>query len=260
MHERYIPSNSLRVFLPVLFLLSVMLFGVACAKVSQQAVILSNTVGERIADMEASHQAFVSAYFRLSRDRVEDFLTQRWISTFLGIFVRKAELMDKLEKVEPLTEEQKGRLIAELQKFNISGDIQSAVLQAVNSALGDPDRGQLVLQFSQAAMKEIENKRKSLLVPINEMEGKTLEELRKAYAQLKQAQSTVTAHLSSIRKVTEEQDRVLERLRLLRQRDQIIEKVITANQTIMGILDAGKDAAATLSELESRLETTKGTQ
>ena len=60
-----------------------------------------------------------------------------------------------------------------------------------------------MLEFSEGALKQIELKRKSLIDPINAFEAKTLDELRKAYSQLKQAQSTVTGHLSSIKEVTD---------------------------------------------------------
>ena len=230
------------------------LSGTGCAKVPPQAVVLSSTVGERIADMQASHEAFVSAYFRVSRERMEDFLTERWIPVFLGNYVREAGLMDKLETAEPFNEEDRERLVAELERAGIEGEDQRRVMQALGRALGDPQRGALMLQFSQAAIGEIERKRKSLIDPLNELERRSLDELRKSYAQLREAQSTVTGHLSSVQKVTEAQDQTLERLGLLRQRDLIIDTAIQTNEGIMGILDAGKDAATTLKELEAEVK------
>lgn len=257
MYVSQVPPKAFNTSFFLLFLVAGILSITSCARVPQQAVILSSTVGERIADLEASHEAFVSAYFGLTRDRIEDFLTERWIPTFLGKFVKEAKLVDELMSVQPLTSEQLTRLTTELQNANIQGAIQLKILQAVNSALGDPDRGELVLVFSELALKKIEERRNSLIDPIDELERRTLEELRKAYSQLKQAQSTVTAHLSSIRKVTEEQDKVLERLGLLRKRDQIVETAIKTSEEIMGILDAGKGAADTLKELEAKLKIKK---
>jgi hypothetical protein len=226
----------------------------ACVKVPPQAVVLSRTVGERLPVLQASHEAFVSAYFQLSRERVEDFLTQRWIPVFLGKFVPKADLMQKLENVQPFTEEQNNRLRANLQDAGFSAADQAKVIQAANSAFGDPERGKLVLQFSEEALREIQLKRKSLLDPIDQLERKTLDELRTVYAQVEQAQGTVTAHLSSIREVTAEQDQVLERLGLLKSRDAIIERALDANQQIMGVLDSGSDAGKTLENLEGLIK------
>jgi hypothetical protein len=223
----------------------------SCARVPSQAVVLSRTVGERLPALQASHEAFISAYFEVSRERMEDFIDQRWIPTFLGNFVHDADLMQKLENVQPLTSGQNTQLQAKLQESGISPMDQVKVIRAVNVAFGDPDRGKLVLLFSEAALKQIETKRKSLLNPIDEQERQSLEELRKVYAQVEQAQSTVTAHLSSIHKVSEEQDQVLARLGLLKERDAIIDKALQTNQEIMGIIDAGKDAAKTVEELEA---------
>jgi len=222
----------------------------ACVKVPSQAVVLSRTVGERLPDLQASHEAIARAYFQLARERVEDFLTQRWVPMFLGKFVEKSELMQKLENVEPLTNEQKTLLKAKLQEAGIAPVDQAKVIQAVSNAFGNPDRGKLVLLFSEAALEQIQLKRKSLLDPMDELERNTTDQLKRIYAQVQQAQDTVTAHLSSVQKVTEEQDKVLTRLRLLQSRDAILEQGLQANQEIMGILDAGKDAEKTADSLE----------
>src|SRR3954467_6479052 len=122
-----------------------------CIKIPAQAVVLSRTVGERLPDLQASHEAFVTAYFDVARQRLEDFLDQRWIPTFLGKFVQDADLVQKLENVQPLTSEQNARLQVKLQESGISPADEIKVLRAVNSAFGDPDRGKLVLLFSEAA-------------------------------------------------------------------------------------------------------------
>jgi hypothetical protein len=228
-----------------------------CAKVPPQAVVLSRTVGERLPDLQASHEAFISAYFELSRQRVGDFLDQRWIPTFLGHFVQDAKLMQRLEDVQPLTPGQNTELQAKLKEAGFSETDQVKVIRAVGNAFGDPDRGKVVLQFSEEALVQIQAKRKSLLNPIDEQERQSLEELRKVYAQVEQAQNTVTAHLSSISKVSEEQNQVLARLGLLKERDAIIDKALQTNQTIMGIIDKGKDVKQTVEELDAFTSTLK---
>ena len=222
-----------------------------CVRVPEQAVVLSNVVGERIGDMQASHEKFVAAYFQLTRERLEDFITQRWVPTFLGNFVKEAQLIKELVEAQSLTDKEVQLLTEALQGAQIS-DVDQ-VISAVQSAFADPERGQIVLEFSEGALKQIELKRKSLIDPINAFEAKTLDELRKAYSQLKQAQSTVTGHLSSIKEVTDAQDKILERLGLTRQRDSIIQSAIDANEKVTSIIDAGKDAAATVSSLEKEL-------
>jgi len=124
----------------------------------------------------------------------------------------------------------------------------------VGDALGSPDRGRLVLQFSKAALDQIEKKRKSLLGPVDELARQTLTELGRSYAQIEEAQSTVSAHLSSISKVAEEQDKVLKQLGLLEKRDDVVDKALSANDKLMGILNGGKDPEKTLSDLEEQIK------
>ena len=241
-------NQASRSFCTSLLLICLFTIG-GCVRVPPQAVVLSRTVGERLPDLQASHEAFVSAYFQVSRERIQDFLDQRWIPTFLGKFVAESKLMDQLENVKHFTDQQNTALQAKLQSAGISSDEQAKVIKAVNDAFGDPDRGKLVLLFSESALKQIELKRKALLDPIDAQERSSLEELRRDYAQLEQAQATVTAHLSSIQKVTDEQNQVLARLGLLKSRDAIIDKALQTNQQIMSILNAGDDAENTVKQL-----------
>lgn len=63
-----------RTALPSVILVSATLVGACGPKVPPEAVELSAAVAEGIAAMQARHEALVSAYFDLSRNRVEDFL------------------------------------------------------------------------------------------------------------------------------------------------------------------------------------------
>jgi len=248
--------NGSRVFGCFLLILGPTFAG-GCARVPSQAVVLSRTVGQRLVDLQGSHEAFVRAYFQVTRQRLNDFLVNQWTPTFLGNFVETSDLMNRLENVQPLTEEQKARLLASLQAASISSADQTKVMQAVSNSLGGTDRGKLVLQFSKAAMDKIELKKKSLLDPVDDLERQTLTELGKAYAQIEEAQGTVTAHLSSISKVTEEQDKVLKQLGLFEKRDAIIDGAIDANQKIVDILGTGADPDKILADLEEQFKKLK---
>jgi hypothetical protein len=238
----------------VVLILFPILLSDGCAKIPPQAVVLSRTVGQRLTDLQTSHEAFVRAYFQVTRQRIEDFLTNQWTPTFLADFVDKADFITKLENVQPLTSEQQLKLVSSLHAAGISPADETRVIQAIGNALGSADRGKLALQFSEAALNQIQAKEKSLLSPIDDLERQTLTELAGAYAQVQQAQSAVTSQLSSISNVTEEQDKVLKQLGLLEKRDAIVDKAVNANQTIMDILDSGKDAETTLKDLEEHIK------
>ncbi len=221
-----------------------------CASVSPESVELSVVVGERITDMQVVHEALVQEYFRLSRERVEDFLNNRWMPQFLENFVRDASIMDLLEAPSPLPEEDLDRFREELARsFQLPPERVEAAVLAVRRALGDAERGELVLEFADAAMVEIRAQRAQLLDPIDAQEEKVLRELRAAYTELRAAQNAVTDHLRSVQDVQVEQDAVLQRLDLLRVRDKAIESAVAVNDRIVSLLSQGGDPQETVNKI-----------
>ncbi len=228
-----------------------------CMKVSQQSVVLSSVVTQRISAMQASHEAFVTSYFRATSERIEDFISHRWIPVFLENFVAKADshghgLDEVLEEATPFTPEQETRLKASLLSAGVTNP--EPVLKALRHALGGAERGEIVLQFAEAAASEIMRKRKSLLNPIKELERKTLQELRLSYAQIQEAQSAVVGHLRSLKSVQDEQDKVLQKVGLLEKRDRVVEKAIDVNESITSILDSGETAKTTLEAFKNKID------
>ncbi|UCF20193.1 MAG: hypothetical protein JSU87_01935 [Gemmatimonadota bacterium] len=222
----------------------------ACASVPPESVELSVVIGERITDMQVAHEALVQEYFRISRERVEDFLDNRWMPHFLGDFVRRAGLMDSLATPSPLSEDDLERFREEMARaFQISPEKLDDAVLAVRRALGDAERGEMVLEFAEAAMVEIRAQRAQLLDPIDAQESKVLMELRAAYTELRAAQNVVTNHLRSIRDVQVEQDAVLQRLDLLRARDKAIESAVAVNDQIVSLLNQSGDAEETVNKI-----------
>jgi hypothetical protein len=231
-------------------------FATACATVPKQAVTLSTAVGTRLADMESAHEKAISGYFQLTRERVESFLADRWIPDYLGALVKEGNFVNVLMTAKGMKDDQETSVKAELDKAGVPKASQSEILSSINSAFANPERGRLALLFSEQAIHDIEAKRRSLVDPINAQEKQALTELRSAYAQLIEAQSTITGHLSSVQKVTEAQDEAIAKLGLLRQRDAAIDKAININEEVGGILNKGKTAIETLKDLEAKLKPT----
>jgi hypothetical protein len=193
--------------------------------------------------MQASHEAFVQEYFRLSRDRVEDFLLNRWVPQFLVNFVRDAQLMTLLDTPEPLPADVLEGIRHEIEaSVRMSDEETSQVLAAIQRSLGDAERGQIVLEFAEAATIAIQRQRAELLGPINAQEAEVLKELRSAYGELRALQDAVTNNLRSIRNVQVQQDLVLARLNVLEARDKAIESAVAVNDQIMGLLAKTGDA------------------
>lgn len=237
----------------ILLLVSPTLSG--CARISPQAVVLSEVATERTGALHQSHEAFVRGYFDQTRSRVDDFLVDKWTPSFLEELVNNADnngedFLHLLENVSPFSQDEVDRLAAALKEAGFS-DTPAAVA-AFEKALGGGERGAVVLQFAEAAVSEIENKRRKLLDPIDDLEKRTLAELRTAYNQLQQIQSSLTGHLRSLAEVQAEQDHILQRLRLLDKRDRLVDRAIGINEGITGVLAAGHDVADTVTALEER--------
>lgn len=239
----------------VLFLLSaVMVSGASCASAPREAVELSHVAARRIADTQAAHEALASAYFSLTRQRIEAFVIDRWTPSFLATFVSDAKLMDELQNPVVLSEAQRERLTEELaRQASLSGQTLDQAIRAVNSAFGDSERGQIVLEFSEAALEQIAAQRRELLAPIEAQEREVLQSLRANYAEMNQIQSVITAYLQSIEDVRAEEDAVLSRLNLLRARDTLVNRAISLNNSVLRLTDQAGDAEATLQQIRERL-------
>ena len=237
---------------------TVIIVGLGCAsfvgcaaKIPAGAVQLSRIVGQQISVVQASHEMAVAYYFDLSRERVEDFLVQQWIPVFLENFVPDSALLEKLQSPKPFDDARVDRLRQELVGVGLNGDELTRVVGAVESAFGDATRGREILQFAEAAVGEIETQRRALVEPLSNQEQVALTALRATYAQLLEAQVTITAHLESAREVQVQQDLLLQRFNLLEQRDSLVRDAIDFNETVMGVIDRGGDAAGILDRLRT---------
>lgn len=207
--------------------------------------------------MQVSHEAFVYGYFQVTRERIEDFISLRWTPVFLEGFIEDAtgkgqSLEEVLEETDPLTIEQVNRLKDVLQKQGIA-DI-GTVLKAIRYVFGSSERAELVLEFAEAAVEEIQEKRKSLLGPIKELERRTLNELRTSYAQIQEAQGAIIGHLRSLKKVQDEQNKILKQVGLLEKRDAIIKKAVDFNESITGIIDSGMGVSEILEKFKGKID------
>ncbi len=225
---------------------------IACGpKVPPEAVALSAAVGEGIEAMQTRHEAMVQLYFDLSQQRVEDFLQHRWMPEFLESCGRESQVVELLDRPRPFAPDQEERLALELRRsLALEGRDLDSAMMAVRRGLGDADRGSIMLDFANAALEQIELQREELIVPIDRQRRQVLDALRANYAQLVQMQSTVTAHIRSVRDVVAEQEEVLRRLGLLRARDSLIADVLSLNDEMVRVTDRAGRAAELLEELK----------
>lgn len=214
----------------------------SCIQAPRATVEASTLVEERIADLQVSHEAMLSAYFDLMRQHIEDFLSHRWIPTFLEEFI-DAPSLRAIADPDVLSEGDKERLAVELATAfaGVAPDFDRVVL-AVNRTLGDAERGKIILLIARVANETIDRQRSELLAPIGVLEKEALAELRSSYVDVLKLQGSITGYLRSISDVTAARDAVLDELGLLEARDEVLAKVISLNDGIETAIKTGQEA------------------
>ena len=156
----------------------------SCVSVPQEAVVLSNLVGTQIASHRASHEEFVHRYYARSRDVVELFLRDRWVPEYLETFVGESEVMELLiTPDEVFGGDQLERLTEEILAVSGIGEVRAPlVIQAVSRVIGNAERGQVMLDFAEVALAEIDAQRSELLNPLDRQEMEVLDHLAESYA------------------------------------------------------------------------------
>jgi hypothetical protein len=83
--------------------------------------------------------------------------------------------------------------------------------------------------LARAATRRIDRKKADLLKPINDAETSLTSDVNVAFDQLRRGNATITAHLTSLRKVQEAQDEALEALNLKNLRDTVNNGLVQAS-------------------------------
>ncbi len=228
----------------------------SCVSIPQEAVILSDLVGAEIAQHRASHEAFVRRYYGRSRDVVEMFLRDRWVPEYLDRFMSRSGVLDLITTPEEVFGPEKlERLREELLAVPGIGEVRAPlVMEAVTRVFGHEERGEIMLDFAQVALREIEAQRAELLEPLNRQEREVLEHLDHSYGRLQQAQGQVTAYLASARGVTRTQDEVLDAMGLRRARDEALEGLVRLSEDLAAAAIAGESALEALEKMKELIE------
>jgi len=242
---------------PLFILISLApLLATSCVSIPQEAVILSDLVGAEIAEHRASHEAFVRRYYGRSRDVVEMFLRDRWVPEYLDRFMSRSGVFDLITTPEEVFGPEKlERLREELLAVPGIGEVRAPlVMEAVTRVFGHEERGEIMLDFAQVALREIEAQRAELLEPLNRQEREVLEHLDHSYGRLQQAQGQVTAYLASARGVTRTQDEVLDAMGLRRARDDALEGLVRLSEDLAAAAIAGESALEALEKMKELIE------
>lgn len=217
-------------FVSILFVLTSLLLA-GCSSVPKEAVDLSYQIGKDTEVVHQSYRKLVRTHFQQSRQ----FAEQEWTSTVLPGLIKIAI--------------EEGQLIDV-----VAGKV---IYDPATQSFTKPTPGLEYLQLEQTMQiwsKEIgeiiAKSRSDMLAQIDEDEKKLLDYIDASFTQLARGNAAISAHLSSLRKVQDAQDSVLERADLKELRDEI-------NNKIAGLSDDAKNKADRLSKSIKRIDELK---
>ncbi|PRY02752.1 hypothetical protein CLV24_1475 [Pontibacter ummariensis] len=161
----------------------------ACVSVPRETVTLSETLGNDLKGLHASHRNTVQVYYGQLKDDINSFVDDVY-APFVIHYVLKHELA-QYRKGEP----------------SLYGAIEAAGQtegkEEAEEAL------QVMAEFQEAARAQIESKREELLSPVLQQEADIRKAIDQSYDNAVYANSAITAHLRSIRKVKDAQREAL---------------------------------------------------
>lgn len=165
----------------------------ACASVPPEAVELSYLVGRDIGKLQQSYDLLLEQRFEDYRAQRITYLEDVWAPAFIAEWIRDGRLVDTA-RGGVVYDESQDKFVAPTP-----GREQQQLLSTIYG-------------WSDAAIFEINDKRASLLDPLDEQERQVRREARAAFDQLIRANALITAHLNSIREVQDFQNQALEAL------------------------------------------------
>lgn len=161
----------------------------SCASIPKETIILSKTIGTDIQTMHDSHRNIVQLYYSCIRANINTFIDDIY-SPFIIHHVLESEL-EKYKKCE-------SSLYGIIELAGKTGG-KDETEEALN----------VMMEFQEAANREITMKKDELLSPILNQEREILSIIDQSYQNTIYANTTLTAYLVSANKVKESQSEAL---------------------------------------------------
>lgn len=186
----------------------------ACSTVPPEAVELSYKVGTDMEALHASYRKLIRAHFDKIRGEWNNYVDYKWRPVFLKKFIETGKLVENAKKA-------------------------------------DTEEGFLwVKNWAAIAEKRIRRYREAVLEPVNDQEAALTQSVDEAFMRVARANAVITAHLTSIRKVQEFQDRILEEMNLKDLRDDINDGIAKASAMTQKGIEITEEAGEKLKKAE----------
>ncbi len=161
----------------------------SCISIPKETITLSTAVGNDLKVLHTSHRNVVTIYYQKIKDNIDVFIKSVYAPYVIN-FVLKKELSSYKNGQESIFKA-------------LNNAAQNNNITATEKATKD------MQDFLNAANRQIKKKTDELMNPIKTQETKLLLKIDQAYQNTIYANSTITAYLSSIRKVKATQQEAL---------------------------------------------------
>jgi len=166
-----------------------------CASVPKESVELSYALGEDLESLHQSYKTLITSYFDILRRDVNNAIDRVFFPAYINDFVITGGLVENARN----------------------------------------DNHALVEAWARIAVETVDKERINRIEPIDQAERELLLSVNEAFDKVVRANSTITAHLNSIRKVDDVQDKVLESLELSDIRKKITDTLADASNIVKEI-------------------------
>ena len=224
-----------------------------CATAPVKTVELSEITEQQALSLHNSHIKFVQLFYEKLRNEVNIFLENQWIPEFLSLAVVNEDFRKELDKayyfgvlnISDIKVTIKDQPIPDKYSKNVESRIEE-VLKSERKYLAE-----VMIAFTKETQFQINKKRKELIDPVNKQERMVINEINAAFFEMQSGQAAIKAYLASEVELKAKQDLILKQLGALKKRNQIMDKILKANDDFSVILENKEKAEDAFSEISS---------
>jgi hypothetical protein len=215
-----------------------------CGTMSSATVELSTEITARTKDIEKTHIYAVNTYFDSEKQRIEEFMSEKWTPLFLRNLIGTSQILEDLKKTQSIGANTRDNLAVAAQEYLTDPSEGKEMANKIVDALNKKRKGEdaairtiikkyipkekqdaavlhmmtlldlgtpavLIMEFAEAANEQIQKQQQALVKPVEDARAKTLEELRQAYADIYAGQGVITARLEAAVRKGEQQARLV---------------------------------------------------
>ena len=192
----------------------------SCASVPKETVLLSQTLGKDLKILHNSHRNIVQLYYKKIKDNINVFVDEVY-SPYIINYMLKTEMQGYKNGEQSLY-----KAIADGGKL--------ATSSATENAMG------YMQDFLEIVKLQIEEKKESLLPPLETEERELLNKINQSYENVLLANASITNYLKSIQKLKETQQEVLSMVGLSVADTTVINSLMTVSEKVNEAVKAGK--------------------